>query len=165
MIPVADLEIGAITELKPQWFREHGIRLMLLDFDNTIVPYTSNEPDEPFLTWLRETREAGVTVMVVSNSRKSKRVPQFCDKLDIPWIRHAGKPSPKGIFRAMEQQGFTAAETAMAGDQTYTDIMAARRAGVLSVLVHPIHFNQPFQVVRYGLELPFILAGRIKRKR
>lgn len=163
--PIADIEIQSITELKPQWFREKGIRLMLLDFDNTIIAYTVSEPDEPFLTWLRETREAGVQVMVVSNSRRSKRVPTFCDPLEIPWIKHAGKPNPKGIRRAMAQMGMQPEETAMAGDQTYTDILAANFAGVTSVLVHPIHFSNLFQKIRYGLELPFIHLGRRKRKR
>ncbi len=162
--PLADIEVQKILDLTPQWFSDHGIRLMLLDFDNTIIAYGVNTPDEPFLNWLRETREAGVQVMVVSNSRRSRRVPSFCDALDIPWIKHAGKPHPKGIRRAMKQMGFSPEETAMAGDQTYTDILAANFAGVTSVLVYPIHFSNLFQRIRYGLELPFICLGRRKRK-
>ena len=65
----------------------------------------------------------------------------------------------------MEQMGIGPAETAMAGDQTYTDILGANFAGVTSVLVKPILFSNPFQRIRYGLELPFILLGRRKRKR
>jgi len=163
--PFADIEIHSIIELTPQWFSEHGIRLMLLDFDNTIVPYTTSEPTEEFLVWLKATRQAGVTVMVVSNSRRSRRVPQFCDALEIPWIKHAGKPNPKGIRRAMEQQGFLPQETAMAGDQTFTDILGANLAGVTSVLVYPIFFSNPFQKIRYWIELPLIHMGRNRRKR
>lgn len=163
--PIADFEFRAITELTPQWFHENHIRLMLLDFDNTMIPYRVTEPDEGFLRWLRETRAAGVQVMVVSNSRKSRRVPGVCDPLEIPWIKHAGKPNPKGIRRAMAQMGMVPEETAMAGDQTYTDILAANFAGVTSVLVHPIYFTNLFQRIRYGLELPFICYGRRKRKR
>lgn len=163
--PFADYELHAITDLKPQWFQTHHIRLMLLDFDNTMIAYTVSEPDVPLLNWLRETEAAGVKVMVVSNSRKSKRVPAFCEPLRIPWIRHAGKPNPKGIRQAMARMGIGPEETAMAGDQTYTDILAANFAGVTSILVHPIQFSNPFQRIRYGLELPFILFGRRKRKR
>lgn len=162
---LADVEVRSITDLKPEWFRDRGIRLMLLDFDNTIVAYTTAEPSEAFLAWLRQTRGAGVTVMVVSNSRKSRRVPDFCEKLDIPWIKRAGKPSPRGIRAAMAQQGFAPEETAMAGDQTFTDILGGNLAGVTSVLVYPIHFSNPFQVIRYGIERPFIALGRRKRKR
>lgn len=163
--PFASEEIHSITDLKPEWFRQRGIRLMLLDFDNTIVPYTTGEPTEAFTSWLRETRAAGVTVMVVSNSRRSRRVPDFCDARGIPWIKKAGKPSPKGILRAMEQQGVSARETAMAGDQTFTDVLAANLAGVTSVLVYPIAFSNPFLHIRYILEKPVIAAGRKRRKR
>jgi HAD superfamily phosphatase (TIGR01668 family) len=162
---LADEEVRAITHLTPEWFRDRGIRLMLLDFDNTIVPYTTGEPSPEFLAWLRETRACGVTVMVVSNSRRSRRVPDFCEKLEIPYIKHAGKPSPKGIRRAMVQQGAAPQETAMAGDQTFTDILGGNLAGVTSVLVKPIYFSNPFQVLRYGLEQPYIRLGRRKRKR
>lgn len=161
---LADVEVHSITDLKPDWFRERGIRLMLLDFDNTIVAYTTLEPSQAFLQWLAETRAAGVTVMVVSNSRKSRRVPSFCEKWDIPWIKRAGKPNPKGIRRAMEQQGFSPQETAMAGDQTFTDILGGNLAGVTSVLVSPIFFSNPFQRVRYAIEQPFIRLGRKRRK-
>ncbi len=161
---LADVEVHAITELTPEWFRQRRIRLMLLDFDNTVVAYTDSEPSQAFLHWLQETRAAGVTVMVVSNSRKSRRVPDFCQRVGIPWIKRAGKPHPKGIRRAMAQQGFTAQETAMAGDQTFTDILAGNLAGVTSVLVYPIRFSNPFQVLRYGIERPWIALGRRKRR-
>lgn len=161
---LADVEVHSITDLEPGWFREKGIRLMLLDFDNTIVPYTTAEPSEAFTAWLKETRAAGVTVMVVSNSRKSRRVPDFCEGRNIPWIKHAGKPNPKGIRAAMAQQGVSPEETAMAGDQTFTDILGGNLAGVTSVLVYPIYFSNPFQRVRYAMELPFIHLGRRRRK-
>lgn len=162
---LADVEVRAITDLEPQWFRQRGIRLMLLDFDNTVVAYTATEPSEEFLAWLEQLRDANIAVMVVSNSRKSRRVPEFCRRFGIPWIKRAGKPNPKGIRRAMEQQGFSPAETAMAGDQTFTDILGGNLAGVTTVLVYPIHFSNPFQVIRYGLEQPWIRLGRRKRKR
>lgn len=163
--PLADVEVGAITELTPQWFQDRGLNLILLDFDNTIVAYTVSEPSGAFLDWKRELEEAGIRLMIVSNSRKSRRVPDFGDKWDIPYIRRAGKPSPRGLFRAMEQMNARREETAMAGDQTFTDILAGNFAGVTSILVKPIHFSNPFQVIRYGIELPFILLGRRKRKR
>ena len=163
--PLADVEVGGITELTPRWFLDRGLKLILLDFDNTIVAYTVSEPSEAFLNWRDRLAEAGVRCMIVSNSRKSRRVPDFGEKWGIPYIRHAGKPSPKGLFRAMEQMGCTPEETAMAGDQTFTDVLAGNFAGVTSILVRPIHFSNPFQVIRYGLELPWILLGRRKRKR
>ena len=164
MNPYAAVEVASITELTPDWFQARGIRLMLLDFDNTIVPYTTVEPSEAFTRWLEALRSARVRVMVVSNSRKSRRVPEFCDARNIPWIIKAGKPSPRGLRQAMEQMGCTPRETAMAGDQTFTDILAANAAGVTSVLVRPIDMSNPLHQIRYGLEQPWIRGGRKRRK-
>ena len=162
---LADVEVTALADLSPAWFQARGIHLVLLDFDNTIVAYTVSEPSEAFLTWYAALREARIAVMVVSNSRRSRRVPDFCEKLDIPYIKHAGKPLPRGIRRAMELQGFSPSETVMAGDQTFTDILGGNLAGVTSVLVKPIRFSNPLQVLRYGIELPFIAMGRRKRRK
>ncbi len=164
MNPYARMEVSSITELTPQRLQNLGIRLMLLDFDNTIVPYTTVEPSGEISAWFAALRAAGIKVMVVSNSRKSRRVPEFCEKRDIPWIIKAGKPSPKGLLRAMEQMDCTPRETAMAGDQTFTDVLAANAAGVLSVLVRPINLDNPFRKLRYALEQPFIRGGRKRRK-
>lgn len=161
--PFADVEVQKLSDLKPQWFSENGIKLMLLDFDNTVVPYTIITPTEDFNVWLKETRQAGVTVAVVSNSH-SERVQNFCREREIPCTIRAKKPSPKGILEAMEKLGFSPAETAMAGDQTFTDILAGNLAGVTSVLVYPILFSNPLFRIRYYLELPFITFGRRRRK-
>lgn len=162
---LADEELRSIYDLKPQWLVERGIELLLLDFDNTIIPYTVSEPTEQFLAWRREMEGAGVKLMIVSNSRRSHRVPDFCDPIALPFIRHAGKPNPKGIRRAMAQMGSSPEQTAMAGDQTFTDILGGNLAGVTSLLVRPIYFSNPFQRVRFWVEQPFIRLGRKKRKR
>lgn len=164
MNPYACVEVSSITELTPQWLQAQGIRLMLLDFDNTIVPYTTVEPSDEISAWFSALREAGIQMMVVSNSRKSRRVPEFCEKRDIPWIIKAGKPSSKGLLRAMEQMGCAPQETAMAGDQTFTDVLAANAAGVTSVLVRPIDMSNPLHKLRYLLEQPLIRGGRNRRK-
>ena len=59
----------------------------------------------------------------------------------------------------------TPEHTAMAGDQTFTDILGANLAGVTSILAYPLYFSNPFQRIRYGIEWPLIAAGRKKRKR
>lgn len=103
---LADVEVRAITDLGPQWFQERGIRLLLLDFDNTVVAYTTTEPTEEFLAWLGQMREANISVMVVSNSRKSRRVPEFCQRFGIPWIKRLGSPIPRGFVGPWNSRAF-----------------------------------------------------------
>lgn len=164
MIFLADAETKRITDLPAGWFQDRGIRHLMLDFDNTILPYTTNEADPVFDSWLEDLRSAGMTVSVVSNTRKN-RVPAFCAARDLPCIIRARKPLPRGLRAMMEQLHTAPEESAMAGDQTFTDVMAGNFAGVTSILVYPLRFSNPLFRVRYWLELPFILAGRLKRGR
>lgn len=150
----------SIYRLTPPRLREAGIRLVLADLDNTLAPYEESLPSPALRTWKEELEENGITLFVVSNSRKSRRCPDFCAALGIPCVRHAGKPSRKGFLRALEETGIPAENTIMVGDQIFTDILGANRAGVTSVLVKPLAWgNNPFRRVRYALETPFRMAA------
>lgn len=46
-----------------------------------------------------------------------------------------GKPDPRMLHGIMSRHGLSAAQVAMVGDRMYTDILMARRAGALGVLV------------------------------
>ena len=68
---------------------------------------------------------------------------------------HAGKPKPGGFKRAMAQMERTPQETAIVGDQIFTDIWGGNNAGVLTLMVRPIEFGTLFRKARYGVETPF----------
>lgn len=146
---------GSIYDIDWPALAKSGVKLVLADLDNTLVPYSVGTADEKLHQWKRELNELGMTLFVLSNSRKSRRCPDFCAALDVPYLRHAGKPSRKGFFKAMEEQGVTAEQTVMVGDQLFTDGLGANRAGVPVYLVKPIEFGNVFRALRYGVELPF----------
>ena len=72
------------------------------------------------------------------------------------------KPSPAGVIEAMSEACFKAEESAFAGDQIFTDTLAANLSGVVSIAVRPLCFSNPFIALRYGLEAPFRAAGSIR---
>ena len=151
-----------IYEIDWNALAQKGVKLVLADLDNTLIPYTQTMPTEALHTWKRELNELGITLFVLSNSRKSRRCPEFCAALDVPYLRHAGKPSTKGFFKAMEKQNAKPSETVMLGDQLFTDCLGANRAGVPVYLVKPIEFGNVFRLLRYAVELPF--RGIAKRR-
>lgn len=153
---------GALTDLTPGLLMERGIRLLMLDFDNTIVPYTTNEPSEPMENWLKMMLASPVQICVVSNS-KNARVKIFCKKYGIPCITHARKPFPKGIRECLAKYDLPACECALAGDQIYTDTLGANGAGVQSILVKAIDNHNFWLKARHVLEKPFIYAARKRR--
>ena len=72
----------AVTDLTPSYFHGKNIRLLMLDFDNTIVPYTTNIPTAKMQVWLETMMESDISVCVVSNS-KNDRVKKFCDQYGV----------------------------------------------------------------------------------
>ena len=151
----------ALTDLTPEFLRQKQIRLLMLDFDNTIVPYTTNAPTEKMATWLREMQASAITLCVVSNSRKD-RVKIFCKEYGIDCITHANKPFSKGIRQCLDKYRLPEENCALAGDQIYTDTACAKWCGAYAVLVHPIEFHRFVLRFRYWLEFPFRLKYRWK---
>ena len=152
----------ALTELEPEFLQQRGIRLLMLDFDNTIVPYTTSIPTEQMSAWLEKMAASPVQLCVVSNSRKP-RVKVFCEKYGIPCITHAKKPFSKGIRECLEKFALPPECCALVGDQIFTDTLGANGCGVRSVLVKAIDNHNIWLKLRHVLELPFIFAARKRR--
>ena len=152
----------SVFDLPLCFFEERGIRLLMLDFDNTIVPYTTDEPTEKVMAWLEQLKQSELAVCVVSNSHKG-RVKCFCEKYGIDCITHARKPFSKGIRGCMARYGAAPGECALIGDQIYTDVLGANCCGVLSILVKSIHNHNFWLKARHVLELPFIYAAKKRR--
>lgn len=151
----------SIYDLSPDALRSAGVRLVLCDLDNTLSPYEETLPSPRLTAWKEALEEAGVTLFVVSNSRKSHRCPDFCEALGVPYVRHAGKPGTKGFRAALARAGVSADQAVMVGDQIFTDILGANRAGIATVLVKPMAWGKnPGRLLRYAAETPFRLLGR-----
>ena len=152
-----------LTDITPDFLRENGIKLLMLDFDNTIVPYTTTVPTEQVEKWLMQMNCLDdIRLCIVSNSHND-RVPKFCRERDIAVITHAKKPFPKGINECLEKYGIPAKEAALVGDQIYTDTLGANGAGVMSILVKAIDNHNFWLKARHVLELPFIFIARNRR--
>ena len=151
-----------LTDLTPDILRKNNVRLLMLDFDNTIVPYTTSIPTEKMDRWLREMNESSIQLCVVSNSHKD-RVKIFCNQYGIDCITHAKKPFTKGIRECLAKYGIPAAEAALVGDQIYTDTFGANNAGIMPILVRAIDNHNIWLKLRHVAELPFIFAARKRR--
>ena len=156
------LMTDSLTDLTPELLREKNVRLLMLDFDNTIVPYTTDVPTQDMERWLSRMNASEIQICVVSNSHKD-RVPAFCQARGIDCITHAKKPFSKGIRECLEKYGIPASQAALVGDQIYTDTLGANCAGVTSILIKAIHNHTFWLKARHVLELPFIFLARNRR--
>ena len=151
-----------LTDLTPEFLKQQGIKLLMLDFDNTIVPYTTSVATPEMDAWIRKILASDISVCVVSNSHKD-RVKIFCSYYGMDCITHAKKPFSRGIRQCLEKYQIPPSHAALVGDQIFTDTLGANGCGVKPILVKAIHNHNFWLKARHALELPFIFAAR-KRK-
>lgn len=151
-----------LTDIRPDFLTERGIRLLLLDFDNTMLPYTSDCPPRELLDWMARMRDAGVTLCIVSNSHRD-RVPDFSARYGVSCVLRAAKPRTRGIRTAMGRFHATKSETALVGDQTYTDVLGANLAGITALQVRSISNHNFWLKLRHVAELPWLALARKRR--
>ena len=159
---VPQYTFNCITDISVAFINQLGIKFLMLDLDNTIAAYDESSPADEIMHWLSEIRNCGVELFIISNSRRKVRVDAFAKTLGITSVNNARKPSPKAVLQAMDTAGFSADNSALAGDQVFTDTLAANRAGIISIIVRPRKCTNLFLSLRYALETPFRAACKNK---
>jgi len=151
-----------ITDVTTERLEQLGIKFLMLDLDNTIAAYDEHVLFEDISSWIDGVRSSGIELFLISNSTRKNRVEAFAKSISVDYIMQSYKPSPKSLLRAMEMKGYNSGDSALAGDQVFTDAIAANRAGVVSIIVRPRRFTNPFLVLRYCIEVPFRMMCKNK---
>ena len=141
-----------------------GYRGIIFDIDNTLVPH-GLPADERALALFRRLKSIGYKVTMLSNN-KEPRVKMFCDVVEAPYIYKAGKPKPEKYRQAMKNMGTDNRNTLFVGDQIFTDVWGANKAGIYAILVKPIHPKEEIQIVlkRYLEKIVLICYQRACKK-
>ena len=124
---------------------QEGYRGIIFDVDNTLVPHGA-PADERAAALFGKLREAGFETLLLSNN-KEPRVKSFADAVGAQYIYRAGKPGRAGYEKAMELMHTRPENTLFVGDQLFTDVWGAKRAGIRNILVKPIHPKEEIQIV------------------
>ena len=126
-----------IYQVSPQELRAKGIRAVFSDLDNTLIAWNNPDGTPELRRWMDDLHTAGIPLIVISNNSK-QRIAKATANLNLPFISRALKPLSFGIARARRKLGLKKHEVVMVGDQLMTDVAAANRAGVYSILVQPL---------------------------
>lgn len=140
-----DHEIDSAYEINYEDLYQKGYRGIIYDIDNTLVPHGA-PADERAIALFRRLHEIGYRTILLSNN-KEPRVRSFCDQVGSMYIFKAGKPKTAGYRNAMERMETTAENTLFVGDQLFTDVWGAKKAGIVTYLVKPIHPKEEIQIV------------------
>jgi len=143
---------------------EKGVRGVLFDIDNTLVPHGAVVTQEA-IGLFKELRSLGLKTCLISNNQEP-RVRPFAEAVDSLFLCNAHKPSRKGYEHALSIMQEEPEDIVFVGDQIFTDIYGANRAGIYSILTEPIHPKEEIQiVVKRRLERLILFGYRRKNRK
>lgn len=126
-------------------YYRQGYRGILFDIDNTLVPH-DKPVDEAAKHFIRRLKIMGFGICLISNNDE-ERVKTFADLLSVDYVYKAWKPGRQGYQQGMEKLGTNVDNTLFVGDQIFTDIWGANRAGIFSILLDPIDPKEEIQII------------------
>ena len=132
-----DIYIKDFSDLDLNFLKTIGIKVIILDVDNTLVPADSNVVDEKAIRFIKQVKSAKIIPIIVSNNKKS-RVSYLSNKLNCEYISFSLKPLNISFKIVMKKYNVIASEICIMGDQILTDILGGNRLNIVTILVNPI---------------------------
>jgi putative phosphatase len=132
-----DAIVDRVEQISGEMLAGWNVRGVVLDLDNTIVPWNTAEVSPEVRTWVADLAAAQIGMCVLTNNY-TRRASGVAELLGIPIIKVAFKPSPMAFRSALRRMGITPAEAAVVGDQLYTDVLGGKLIGMRAILVEPL---------------------------
>lgn len=157
-----DMYVSSLNNIDIDRLKEQGIKAIIFDLDNTLVPWNSNQLKPETAQWFAKLKQAGFKTCILSNNSK-ERVEAMSGMLAIPALHKAAKPRRRAFYRALQMLGVKAEQTAMVGDQVFTDVLGGNRLGLYTILVVPMS-KREFIGTRINRQLEKLVLRRIKHQ-
>ncbi len=157
-----DLVAVSLLSILSEDFARQNVKGIILDLDNTIIPWDSKEMPQEIVHWLQERLNDGFQICLLSNNTK-RRVKEIADTLEIPFVYRAFKPAKTGFRKAVEIMNLPPNEVAVIGDQLFTDILGGNRMGLFTIWVSPLA-NQEFVGTKITRQFERFVIYLLRRK-
>jgi len=143
--------------------KDQGIQYLLVDLDNTLIPYDETIANERIKNLFESLNNHGFKVLIISNN-KEERVKIFSEDLDVQYIYSAKKPLKTGFKKAMRILGYPShSEVALIGDQFMTDVYGGNRMGFYTIVVDAIKRKSEKWYTKFNRRLEQRVLKRLKR--
>jgi len=129
--------VKTLYDIDINTLEQQGIRGIIFDLDNTIIPWDSPNMSPGIIQWLNNLLARGFNICLVSNNM-GKRVQTIAGIFGIPFVSRAYKPAKTGFRQAIAAMELTNSQVAVVGDQLFTDILGGNRLGLYTIWVAPI---------------------------
>ena len=128
---------GTIFDLTAQILEQYDISGLILDVDETLVPFQQKDTSLELQQWIAEIRQV-TPIWLVSNNISYSRIGNIANSVDLPFISAAKKPSRRKLQQAATEMDLPVEKVAMVGDRLFTDVLAGNRLGMFTILVEPM---------------------------
>lgn len=137
-----DIYQNTIEDIPFAILKENGIKLLLVDIDNTLLRYKEQQVEqrieESVKKWKRDFQ-----IVLFSNGSK-KRVKKVAEQLRVPFVACALKPWRRNFLKVLKEWKVEPCEAAIIGDQLLTDIKGGNRVGITTILINPLSNKDAF---------------------
>lgn len=152
-----------IFDIDFKLLKEKGIRYILIDLDNTLIPYDEHVANAKIIVLMKKIKELDLQVMIISNN-KQRRVKAFCDSLNVDYIYSARKPFKYGFKKALKKLNHPPKDkVALIGDQFMTDVFGGNRMGFYTIVVDAIKRKSEKWYTKLNRRLERKILERLKR--
>jgi len=122
-------------DLQALWNR--GYKSILLDLDNTLLPWNDETVTQELETWFARLKGIGFSAALISNNHAPRILP-VAQKLEIAFLPDAHKPITSAAQLCMAMIDAQKDSCVMVGDQLITDVWMGNKAGLYTIMVSPI---------------------------
>ncbi|NJK62880.1 MAG: YqeG family HAD IIIA-type phosphatase [Synechococcaceae cyanobacterium SM2_3_1] len=137
---------GTVLEMPILALEQGGIRGIIFDVDDTLVPLRQPTISPEILVWVQDLQQH-FQIWLVSNNISNQRIRTIAQIIGVPHINRAAKPSRRALRRALQAMELSAEQVAIVGDRLWTDVLAGNRLGLMTILVSPLPLNSPLSEV------------------
>lgn len=140
---IPDMYQKSIYHIDYDKLKDSGIKCLLLDLDNTCVPYVDREPNKRLIELIEMLKDMDFKLIIFSNATK-RRIYPFKKVLNVDCLARARKPGKRSFLRVIKLFNYDLADVAIIGDQLYKDILGGNRVGIKTILVNPMSKDDMF---------------------
>ncbi|MCE5314544.1 MAG: YqeG family HAD IIIA-type phosphatase [Armatimonadota bacterium] len=134
-----DQYVRSVCDIDLIALKRDGYKAMMLDLDNTLLPWASSQVPESSRNWIESAKELGMRLCIVSNTHNPRRLSAVAKELGVASVFKALKPRPQGFEQGLKILGCVPENTVVVGDQLLTDILGGNWACMYTILVKPMH--------------------------
>ena len=126
-----------VQQITMEFLTKNNIKALILDVDNTLIDYYKNLSDG-VIEWAKELQEQGFKMYILSNTNQKEKVQTVAEKLNVPYMNFARKPSKQGFLKIQKELKINTENIGVVGDQIFTDVIGGNRSKMFTILVDPV---------------------------